>query len=142
MGKKLNYQFVKNYFEEQNCTLLSTEYINNKEKLKYICSCGNEEAEITFCNFKSGQRCKLCGIEKLASALRLEIKYVRNFFKEQNCTLLSEYINSGKKLKYICLCGNVSEILYHDFKNGHRCMKCSGTPKYDVQEIFDYFAEQ
>ena len=38
--RKLTYDEVKLAFETKGCTLLSTEYINAKSKLKYICACG------------------------------------------------------------------------------------------------------
>lgn len=51
MGKKLTYEFVKNYFKEQDCELLETEYKNCDTKMKYRCKCGNEST-IIFSNFK------------------------------------------------------------------------------------------
>lgn len=58
---KRNYENVKNVFKENGCTLLSKEYHNGKEKLRYIASCGHEN-EISFDKFNSGQgrKCKEC----------------------------------------------------------------------------------
>ena len=39
--------------------------------------------------------------------------------------LSKKYVNAITKLKYRCSCGNISKILLHSFKQGHRCMKCS-----------------
>ncbi len=36
MPAKLTFVFVKEEFEKRNCKLLSTEYINGKELLKFI----------------------------------------------------------------------------------------------------------
>ena len=36
--KKYTYGEVKSYFEKRNLTLLSTEYVNCKTPLKYICN--------------------------------------------------------------------------------------------------------
>lgn len=59
--KKLSYTYqeVKDYFESQGCELLSTEYINAKIKLEYICVC-NKKAEIAFWHFVDGGRCQNC----------------------------------------------------------------------------------
>ena len=50
MTKKLTYEYVKNYFIEQNCVLLETEYKSNKN---LSCYCGNK-SEITFNSFHRG----------------------------------------------------------------------------------------
>ncbi len=66
-GKKLAlaYKDVYNYFEEQGCKLLETEYINCMTKMKYICSCSYKKVSyIIFNNFRRGQRCKECGLKK------------------------------------------------------------------------------
>lgn len=57
------YEEVKKYFEGNGCELLSKEYKNNSEKLDYICKCGRT-SKITFDKFKSGGRCKECGIKR------------------------------------------------------------------------------
>lgn len=58
-----SYEYVYNYFKENNCLLLSENYINSKQKLKYKCSCGNI-SYIEFRNFKRGMRCKICSIKR------------------------------------------------------------------------------
>ena len=62
--KKLTYKEVKKYFEDRDCELFETEYINNKTKMRYRCDCGNEKCKITFNKFKRGQRCKECAIKR------------------------------------------------------------------------------
>ena len=37
--KKYTYEEVKSYFDKSNLTLLSKEYVNCKEPLRYICNC-------------------------------------------------------------------------------------------------------
>ena len=34
---KFTYEYVYNYFKEQKCKLLETEYINSSTKMKYKC---------------------------------------------------------------------------------------------------------
>jgi len=114
-----SYEYVYNYFLEHDCKLLSTEYKNSREKLKYICLCDNEST-ISFSNFKKGQRCKKCsGNEKHTYS------YVYNYFLEHDCKLLStEYKNNFTKMRYICSCGNESEIRFNNFQEGNRCKDC------------------
>lgn len=54
------YEEVKGIFEKQGCTLLETEYINNRQLMKYKCVCGNDEAFIRLTDFLRGTRCKVC----------------------------------------------------------------------------------
>lgn len=72
MPKKLTYKYVFNYFKENNCDLLETDYINNSTKMKYKCICGTV-AEVHFNNFKHGRRCIECKRKKLS-----EIKFGEN----------------------------------------------------------------
>lgn len=60
-----SYSYVQNFFKENGCTLLSDTYTNGKEKLHYICECGNE-AYIAFSKFKIGQRCYQCKLRKIS----------------------------------------------------------------------------
>jgi hypothetical protein len=62
--EKYTYEYVKDFFETNNCHLLETEYINCHTKMKYVCKCG-KNAEISFANFKNGKRCKECKKDSL-----------------------------------------------------------------------------
>lgn len=136
--KKHSYEYIKNYFEENGCILLSETYIDNKQKLDYICSCGNT-AQINFHNFKNGRRCKKCEYTRIASKTKLSYEYVYNYFKDNNCTLLSqEYINAKTKMKFICSCGEISEITFDNFKNGGRCKKCRYDKASKSMQKHDY----
>ncbi len=118
--RKITYKEVFEYFKSHECTLLSKEYINTYSKLKYVCHCGRK-SNISFHNFKKGQRCYECSKEKK----RNSYTKIYIYFKKHDCTLLSkEYINVNKKLKYQCECGNISEITFNKFQAGQRCNKC------------------
>lgn len=119
-----SYEEVYNIFQENNCLLLTKEYINNKQKLEYICNCGNKST-ITLDAFLRGVRCKECGIKKYSEARKHDYEYVKSIFEEKGCKLLStEYINIHSKLHYICKCGNENWITLADFMNGHDCRHC------------------
>jgi hypothetical protein len=114
-----SFEYVKKYFEDNNCEILEDSYKNVRTLIKYVCSCGNI-AEITFNNFEQGKRCMKCGGRE-----KLTFDYVKNYFKEQGCELLEKkYINNRNKMKYICNCGNTSKISFMSFKRGSRCKKC------------------
>ena len=119
-SKKLTFKYVQQFFNDHGCELLEKEYKNNKIPLKYRCKCGNISI-IKFDNFKRGQRCIKCnGREKHT------LEYVKQYFKNQGCELLEgKYINNSTLMKYKCLCGNISEIVFKSFRAGNKCMKCA-----------------
>jgi hypothetical protein len=124
--KKLTYDEVKQYFQDQNCELLELEYKNSKQKLKYRCKCG-EISYTVFERFKLGKYCKSCGINKRSKTRTYTYEYVSNYFKECGCELMeTEYINAKQKLQYKCSCKNISYINFNNFKQGNRCIKCRG----------------
>lgn len=66
MGKKIEYQHVKEDFEKKDYTLVSKEYIGIKSKLDYICNKHKELGvqSITYDNFKKSQNnCTQCKYE-------------------------------------------------------------------------------
>jgi len=100
-GKKWTYEEVSDYFKEQGCELKTPkeEYINTKQNLDYICSCGNP-SKITFSKFKDrGQRCKECGKKKLTKNKTLTYDEVKKYVESLNYKLISkEYKNNRTKL--------------------------------------------
>lgn len=136
MSEKYTYEFVKNYFEEQGCELLSTDYKKTIQKLDYVCSCGNQ-AKINFNDFRKGRRCRKCQgkrtniTKKERNCLGPKIKYsgefVKNYFVQNNCILLTpieEYKKVNQTINYICSCGNKSKTTFSKFLAGKRCWNC------------------
>lgn len=78
-------------------------------------------------------------------AKKLTYEYVFNYFKSNDCVLLSqEYLDSKSPLKYICSCGEPSEIVFNKFRIGQRCRKCkafkiSKKLKIDFSEVAKEF---
>lgn len=129
MSKKLTYEYVCEYFKKNGCNLLSESYTSNYSKLRYIAKCGHEHS-IALLNFKSGQGkvCPNCACKINNDKLRLSYKDVKNYFKENECELLSlKYINSSSKLKYLAQCGHEHSIALLNFKSGQGrvCPKCA-----------------
>jgi len=62
-AKTLDYQEVKQVFEEAGFVLLSKTYTGKNQKLEYICTCG-VKATKTYQNIKKGQQCQACGRSK------------------------------------------------------------------------------
>lgn len=138
--KKLTQEQVEKIFLDEGCELLDV-YVNQRTKVKYRCSCG-ELSVITISDFKTGRRCG-CGNKKHGIERRFEIEEVKQTFEENSCILLEkEYTNSRTKMRYICSCGQESQICYSSFKQGRRCFEC-GKEKNRVsqEEVEKYFIE-
>jgi len=140
-----NYEFVKNYFKEQGCEMLDDNYKNARTHINYRCSCGNI-SKIVFDSFKRGNRCQKCAGEKRGKQQTLTFDYVYNYFKKYNCEMLDKfYINSRVKIKYRCSCGNISYVVFQNFKRKKRCSLCglkSRSGKNNYQWIEDREAHE
>lgn len=55
---------VKECFESENYTLLTEEYIDNKQHLRFICDNGHE-GKVNFNSFQKGTRCATCYFESV-----------------------------------------------------------------------------
>lgn len=124
--RKKTIKEVRKVFKENNCNLLSKDYVNSRQSLVFIAQCGHS-AESNLHNFMTGQSrlCKRCSNENKKNARKLEYNYVYKYFQDNGCTLLSkEYINAHQDLHYICVCGNEYWTDWHHFKQGNRCMQC------------------
>lgn len=123
-SRRHSYEYVRKRFEDRGCELLSKDYVRSKDKLRYKCICG-EEARISFDKFNSGQLCGKCARRRAGKSRRHSYQYVKRVFEGRGSTLVSsEYVNGHAKLKYICACGNKSEITFFKFRSGQDCREC------------------
>lgn len=121
---KLNFEYVKNFFKENNCELLETTYINSSTKMAYICSCGKKDYK-TWNKFRTGQRCKDCAINQNAEKQRTDTSYVENFLKKHGFSIANgKYVNANFKMLLICPCGKQTERTWSSVKQSPRC-NCS-----------------
>lgn len=117
--KRHVYIVLKAEYEAKGCKLISTEYINNKQALTYICHCGNT-TEASYLSFKKSDKCNKCSGNE-----NLSYEDVKAFFEKSNCVLLSEkYLNSKTKMRYICSCGNEHHTTFDNFRTSKRCYEC------------------
>jgi very-short-patch-repair endonuclease/rubredoxin len=133
--QKYTFDYVKNFFGSFGYICLENEYINSKEKMRYICDKGHESS-ITFSSFKIGRRCYEC-----FGSHKHTIDYVKSYFEKfgYHC-LESKYLNSGTKMKYICDKGHENSMTFSMFYNqSHRCPICSGSQKHTIENVKKYF---
>lgn len=141
MPRKKLISEVRRSFERRGYTLLSTKYVNNKEKLDYVCPHGHR-GSISYHNFQHGKGCTVCGIEKRARSTRLRYDDVKKAFESEGYILLStDYLNNKQKLEFICPNGHKGLIDYHHFSSGRRCSVCAGTRRHEYEEVRRVFEE-
>jgi len=117
MRKKLTIDYICSEFKKEGYILLTEKYINNSQKLDYICPKGHKHS-ISWSNWNHPEkyRCPYCYGNK-----KLTIEFIRSEFKKEGCVLLSKkYINCMTKLKYVTSNGDYHSIKWNDWKDGHR----------------------
>lgn len=103
--KKYTYKEVKQLFEERGYELISTEYINYKEQLYYICKRHKEYGpqHINLTDFLRGRGCMKCGRERTANAKKHPDEYYIEECKKRNFTFVKqEAINNNTWVFFIC----------------------------------------
>lgn len=105
---QISYDELCVYFKERNCELITKEYINQNQKLEFVCN-NHIDTGIQTKSFDkikiNGWVCKHCAIENRVSNSRKDLNIVYDKFKELNATPLdldNEYKNKDSKLSYIC----------------------------------------
>jgi len=148
MGRKIEIEELKSYFEEHNCTLLEDEFINAKTKMEYICHCGRNSS-ITWSDFKSGRRCRKCASDKLKKERMIPSSDVKHLFDNEDYELLGHEKNEKGRTVYnfICPKGHKGSVFLYQFKNGTRCKKCriqesSNRQRYSIDEVNELIADQ
>jgi uncharacterized protein with PIN domain len=132
---KPTFEFVKEFVEADGTKLLSTEYINWRSTLEFICPKGHKYSN-NYNNFKrKGQRCPIC-----AGVAKYTYEFVKTYVETGGTKLLStEYINAYTKLELMCPKGHRYFMRFSNFKNaGNRCPKCAGLAKPTLEAVKEY----
>lgn len=136
--KKLTYEEVKEYIDNEGHKLLSKEYVNNSTKLDIQCPHGHI-FHPNFCNFKKGSRCPVCNNKKHT------YEYVKKYIEEQGYELISkEYINNVTKIEVKCQHGHIYKVRFRDFKNrNERCPICNkNSERLKYEDVKNYIESQ
>jgi hypothetical protein len=118
---KPSIEFIRSKFKKEGYRLLTTKYINCKQKLSYICPKGHKH-NIRWNDWKTGYRCLYC-----AGKDKKTTDFVRSAFEERGYELLTkEYMNCEQKLYYICPNGHRYSITWAMWQRGQGCPRCIG----------------
>ncbi len=122
--------------KERGGKCLSSEYTNNRSKIKWSCKEGHIWISAAG-NIKSGNWCRICARERISADTRLSLKDIQKLAKSKGGLCLSKTYES------------VSAPLLWQCKEGHRwrgpasglkyrgdwCRKCAGTQKGTIDEM-------
>lgn len=135
--KRKHIDEIKKSFELYNYTLLSSDYINNKSKLEYICPNGHKHS-ITWNAWRSGKRCYYC-----YGNLKPTYGFVKESFEKCGYRLISDrYDNNRTKLEYICPNGHKHSITWNDWRSGYMCPYCAGNIKLEIGFVKKQFENE
>ncbi len=123
--RKLTIDVVRERFAIEGCVLLADVYRSNTQPLSYVCCCGNESTT-TWARFRIGRRCGTCGVARSNAKKRgYTIEQVHQEFGNRDMVCLEdEYVNNYTHMRYICSCGNQSQIRMFCLLKGQKCDKC------------------
>jgi 5-methylcytosine-specific restriction endonuclease McrA/uncharacterized protein YkuJ len=137
MAQKHTIEFIRSEFEKEGYTLLSKEYVNNKQKLDYICP-ENHLESIRWDSWVQGNRCLACGGKK-----KFTTDFIQAEFEKEGYVLLTlDYINCEQELNYICPDKHKGSITWHSWKNGGRCAECAGNKTLTIEFAVEQFEKE
>ena len=119
MNKKYDINYVEREFSKDGYRLLTSKYINTRQKLDYICSKGHKH-NVSLNGWKKGDRCLYC-----SGLAKKDISFVRGVFEKEGYILLTnEYTNARTKLRCKCSVGHMYMVTWNNWQSGGRCPKC------------------
>ena len=142
--RKYNIKQISDMFLKEGYILITTEYINNAQRLYYICP-KHGEKYITLNHFLNGKRCNQCQKERISDLQRYTINDVENLIHnyDNNIEIIEIIYNTynDNSIKIKCIeCGHVFKtklgiLLYYNKK---RCNHCTNVQSYSeyVTESF------
>ena len=111
-------EFIRSEFLKENYQLITQEYKNSRQLLKYICSNGHEHF-VKWNKWQQNRRCPYC-----SGHIKKTIKDIKVKFEKEGYTLLNNKYRSGEYLKYICPNGHHHSTSWGNFRAGWRCPFC------------------
>lgn len=136
-GRRFSYDQVKSYFAEQDCELLTTDYVNSVTPIEYRCVCGTV-ATTTFGNFREGRRCQTCKGIASSERLRTTEEALVAFCESKGCQFIRSWIKGKRtRIEYICKCGRPTQAYWTNFSKFPNCKKC-GAAKISGDKCWMY----
>lgn len=108
VSRRHNIEYIRSVFQDAGYTLLSTEYINAKEKLQYVC--GKHDSEVQESSYENmrmhGRSCRFCRLESGWENLRLSDEDVIREVYSGGYAIYDEsninYRNTSSRIRIVC----------------------------------------
>jgi hypothetical protein len=141
-NRKLDFEQIKAYFNEEGYILLSEEYKGSLEKLKAICPNGHE-LMVAWAHFKhSSTRCAKCSFANRTKTY----EEVREAFLLRGFTLITKKQDyrgaTFDKLDFICDKGHSHSISWASFYRGSGCGYCARRLPRTMEEVKQIFQDK
>lgn len=130
---KVKYEIVRDTLKKLNKKLITTqeEYIDTQHPIKVECSCSNIYIGF-YKSIKTSFYCKKC--------IKTSYETVKQTIEDTGRILLTnkeEYLNTNTTLKIKCLCENIVEKTFKDFKINNNCKICIKLKYEYVRDIIN-----
>ena len=133
---KVTIEDMQNVAESKGGGCLSDVYVNAHTHLRWSCKYGHEW-EATPNNIRRGKWCPICGIERRSQKQRCGIDAMKSLAKARGGKCLSEkYINTDKKLRWMCSKGHIWEATPDAVKRGTWCPICNTSKSENICRLF------
>lgn len=140
-----NYDLVKEYVESHGNELISTEYINVDEPMKFKCKVCGSEYTTSFYNYRKLEihTCKVCSFEKMGQKQAFTHDYVKKYIEDMGSEIINgKYKNNTSKLKIKCVsCGKSFDTSFAVIRIREKltCKHCSCVEANDDRRFtYDY----
>jgi len=135
--RKKNIEDIRQAFESEGYTLLTIDYKNSKQKLRFICPVGHAH-QIAWEKWQGGVRCFYC-----FGTPRKTLEEVKESFEKEGYILLTKYYkNAQQKLNYVCNVGHEHSIIWNGWQSGQRCPYCDGNARKTIEEVRESFTKE
>ncbi len=132
-GSPFTIETVRNFLNKNDinheCTLLSSEYVNNSTPLHFRCNLCGEEFDRDYQHLiRDGGRfrCPQCGINAGAKAKKYNVSDIDKILAEKGYTRTGDYVNAATPFSAICSRGHNVKISFTNFLCKHSgCKKCA-----------------
>jgi hypothetical protein len=122
---RLTFKSCKDLAVSKGGKCLSTEYVNNRTKMKWQCN-DSHTWETSRSSISMGTWCPKCAIKKNSDNQRSSLNDCQDLAASKGGKCLStEYENSKTKMKWQCSENHKWENTYSGINSGHWCPKCA-----------------
>lgn len=136
---KPSIEYIREKMLQEGYVLITDKYVNNRQKLDYICK-NKHIHHVSWSEwYSANSRCPYC-----SKNAKIKIEDIRESMIKEGYTLLSkEYINAHTHLEYICPNDHTNKITWSNWNSKRKfgCPQCSTRISKQEKEIQEFLLE-